>query len=47
MPEAKRSIRKRQDPDLKVRVLDACAAPSASIAQVALALGLNANLVHK
>jgi transposase len=32
---------------LKRRVLDECRQPGASVAQVALSHGLNANLVHK
>jgi len=47
MEQAKRIRRRRHDDELKRRVLAECAAPSASVAQVALAHGLNANLVHK
>ena len=32
---------------MKVQVLRECGAPGASVAQIALAHGLNANLVHK
>ncbi|WP_114472703.1 IS66-like element accessory protein TnpA [Pseudorhodoferax soli] len=39
--------RRRHDAGLKQSVLDECAAPGASVASVALAHGLNANLVHK
>jgi transposase len=46
MEHAKRA-RRRHDDELKDRVLSECAAPGASVAQVALAHGLNANLVHK
>lgn len=47
MPEAKPSSRRRHGADLKARVLAACSEPGASVAQVAMAHGLNANLVHK
>ena len=47
MPDAKPTTRRRHDADLKARVLEACGAPGASVAQVAMAHGLNANLVHK
>jgi len=47
LPEAKPSSRRRHDADLKARVVAACAEPGASVAQVAMANGLNANLVHK
>jgi transposase len=46
MEHAKRA-RRRHDDELKGKVLSECAAPGASVAQVALAHGLNANLVHK
>jgi transposase len=39
--------RRRHSDDLKARVLAACAEPGASISGVALAHGLNANLVRK
>jgi transposase len=47
MEHAKRGGRRRHDDELKVMVLSECDAPGASVAQVALAHGLNANLVHK
>ena len=47
MEDSKRSGRRRHSAALKARVLDECVAPGASIAQVALAHGLNTNLVHK
>ena len=47
MEHAKRAGRRRHDDELKAKVLSECEAPGASIAQVALAHGLNANLVHK
>jgi len=46
MQDAKRATRRRHDSDLKSRVLAECAVAGASVAQVALAHGLNANLVH-
>lgn len=39
--------RRRHSAALKARVLAACAEPGASVAQIALENGLNANLVHK
>lgn len=45
--DAKRRSRRRHGSDLKRQVLAECAAPGASVAKVAMALGLNANLVHK
>ena len=47
MDHSKRGGRRRHDDELKVQVLSECGAPGASVAQVALAHGLNANLVHK
>jgi transposase len=44
---AKRRLRRRHGSELKRRVLAECAAPGASVARVAMAHGLNANLVHK
>jgi transposase len=41
------SRRRRHSSDLKAKVLAACAEPGASISGVALAHGLNANLVRK
>ena len=46
MGDSKR-VRRRHDDELKAKVLSECGAPDASVAQVALAHGLNANLVHK
>lgn len=45
--DAKRPVRRRHDRRLKQQVLAECAAPGNSVAQVAMAHGLNANLVHK
>lgn len=47
MEHSKRVCRRRHDDELKVKVLGECGVPGASVAQVALAHGLNANLVHK
>lgn len=47
MEDSKRVSRRRHGVELKQQVLAACAQPGASVAQVALAHGLNANLVHK
>lgn len=47
MGEFKRVTRRRHDEELKQQVLAECEATGASVAQVALAHGLNANLVHK
>ena len=45
--DAKTRSRRRHDSELKRQVLAECATPSASVAEVAMAHGLNANLVHK
>ena len=45
--DAKRPVRRRHGRELKQQVLAECAAPGKSVAQVAMAHGLNANLVHK
>ena len=45
--DAKRQVRRRHDRELKQQLLAECAAPGKSVAQVAMAHGLNANLVHK
>ncbi len=47
MEDSKRAIRRRHSGELKARILGECVAPGASIARVALAHGLNPNLVHK
>ena len=47
MEDSKRAPRRRHGADLKARVLCECAEAGASVARVALAHGLNANLVHK
>lgn len=45
--QIKSAPRRRHAAELKSRVLAACNEPGASVAAVALAHGLNANLVHK
>jgi transposase len=45
--DTKRRTRRRHDEELKRRVLEECTAPGASVANVAMDHGLNANLVHK
>jgi transposase len=45
--DPKTLTRRRHSRELKAEVLAACARPGASVAAVALAHGLNANLVHK
>lgn len=47
MEDSKRASRRRHSAELKARILDQCSTSGASIAQVALAHGLNTNLVHK
>ncbi len=47
METGTRVPRRRHSEELKARVLAACAEPGASVAAVAQAHGLNANLVHK
>jgi transposase len=45
--DAKQLIRRRHSAALKAQVLAECSKPEASIARIAMAHGLNANLVHK
>ena len=45
--QIKSAPRRRHDAELKARVLAACDGPGASVAAVARAYELNANLVHK
>ena len=47
MQTGTKAPRRRHADELKARVLAACAEPGASVAAVAQAHGLNANLVHK
>jgi transposase len=44
---SKGQARRRYNEELKAQVVAACKEPGASVAGVALAYGLNANLVHK
>ena len=46
MPTEPKRIRQERSPELKAQVLAECDWPGASVAQVALAHGVNANLVH-
>ena len=39
-------IRRNHSPALKAQILAQCAAPGASVAKVAMAHGINANIVH-
>ncbi len=45
--QSKTAARRRHSDDFKAQVLHACSEPDASVAAIALAHGLNANLVHK
>ena len=47
MEEVKRAPRRKHSAELRSRVLAECARPGASVAAVAMAHGLNANLVRK
>lgn len=47
MSDTKSTSRRCHDAELKRQVIAACSAPGASVAQVAMSYGLNANLVHK
>jgi transposase len=47
MQDSKKITRRRHSQELKAQVLAACAEPGASVAGVALAHGINANVVHK
>ncbi|AOV06146.1 transposase [Delftia tsuruhatensis] len=47
MEDSKHSSRRRHGAALKAQILAECAQPHASIASIAMAHGLNANLVHK
>jgi len=42
----KKRTRRDYSPELKARILNECAAPGASVAKIAMAHGVNANLVH-
>lgn len=47
MEVAQHRERRRHSAEFRARVVQACAAPGASVASVALEHGLNANLVHR
>lgn len=47
LEDSKQSTRRRHGAALKAQVLAECAQPDASVASIAMAHGLNANLVHK
>lgn len=47
MEEAKRAPRRAHSAEVRTQVLAECSQPGASVAKVAMAYGLNANLVHK
>ena len=47
MTEAKKNTRRRYGAELKRQILAECAEPGASVASVAMAHGINANVVHK
>jgi transposase len=47
MGEANRGVRRRHSGEVKQRILAACDEPGASVARIALAHGINANLLHK
>jgi transposase len=46
MQDAKPEQRRRHEPEFKRQVLAQCAEPGASVTQITLSHGLNANLVH-
>ena len=46
MENDKQVRRRRYGPELKARVVAECEAPGASVAKVAMAHGINANIVH-
>ena len=46
MATVKKRTRRDYSPELKARILAECAAPDASVAKIAMAHGVNANLVH-
>ena len=47
MEHCEHAVRRRHDDELKAKVLSECSVSGTSVAHVALAHGLNANLVHK
>ena len=46
MATVKKRTRRDYSPELKARILAECSAPDASVAKIAMAHGVNANLVH-
>ncbi|WP_374439119.1 transposase [Inhella sp.] len=46
MATDKKRIRRNHSPALKAQILAPCAAPGASVAKIAMAHGINANIVH-
>jgi len=46
MTTDKKRIRRNHSPALKAQILAECMAPGASVAKVAMAYGINANIVH-
>src|ERR1700712_4423250 len=46
MAKVKKRTRRDYSSELKARILAECAAPGASVAKIAMAHGVNANLVH-
>jgi transposase len=46
MATDKKRVRRNHSPELKAQVLAECDAPGASVAKVAMAHGINANIVH-
>ena len=46
MATEKRRTRRTHSPELKAKILADCSRPGASVAQVAMAHGINANIVH-
>jgi len=47
MKDSKKVPRRRHSAQVKAQVLGECAQPGASVASVAMAHGINANIVHK
>ena len=47
MQDSKKIVRRRYGAELKAQVLGECAQPGTSVASVAMAHGINANVVHK
>jgi transposase len=46
MATDKKRVRRNHSPELKAQVLAECEVPGASVAKVAMAHGINANIVH-